>query len=143
MKDIKEVALKVARQMGWLEGLDGVALRYAKALVAELQKDATPACYVSSRALEKLAYGDDSVDTGISAMRVFLSDVPLYAGPQPKAATVPQGWKLLPIEPTNDQLAAMADRIGPELGYVLALEAYTAAISAAPSLPAQSEGEQK
>lgn len=81
--------------------IDSLRQRVAK-LEAELAKykEQEPYCYV-------IPGEDNANDTGYLDANIFMDGEftrPLYACPVP--AKVPEGWKLVPDEPTNYQIAS-------------------------------------
>lgn len=61
---------------------------------------------------------------------------PLYASP-PQPVAVPEGWKLVPVEPTQAMVLAIPfpNSVTPRFG----VETYRAMLAAAPAAPAQEE----
>ena len=55
---------------------------------------------------------------------------PMVPRSQPTPVSVPEGWKLVPIEPTDDQIAAALRAQGDQINYD---EVYAAMLTAAPS----------
>ena len=60
--------------------------------------------------------------------------LPLYAAPLPAVVQVPDGWKLVPVEPTPEMLKAAKDSTW--IGGHYSFMAYRAMLAAAPQQPA-------
>ncbi|MGI9573863.1 hypothetical protein ACRYJU_07225 [Alloalcanivorax xenomutans] len=65
-----------------------------------------------------------------------LEEAGFVAAPQ---VAVPEGWKLVPVEPTDDQFAAALHAQGDQINYDAV---YAAMVAAAPTSPAPTKGEE-
>ena len=90
----------------------------------------------------KEADGRSEGERIVSERQVYPDDIPLYAAPPP---SVPQGWVLVPVEPTDEMVEAAwdsdaADYVGEHKRIHSLGLAWSAMIAAAPQ-PAQQQGQ--
>lgn len=150
MEYIKEVALRISEQMVWRNMRNGypddeTVVMFASRLIAELQKDATPVAWMAREDFEQMLSIGGNFVTG---RKTGDDDVALYTHPQPKAATVPDvealALHLHDADPINAACGFSIEEFRDSMDFDFYMRIANAAIGYdAPSLPAQSEGEQK
>ena len=126
MKTLEELAVEV-----WNQGLPPVratppqVLDYTRRLVAALDKQAEPVAWQHRFDFAKVwTYCGDvrpEPSKGFEERPLFL---------HASAPVIPDGWVLVPIEPTNKMLVAMINENGS--GPLTNTETYNAALAAAP-----------
>ncbi len=108
MESFDEMALRIRREAEkqiniWESDRDEkVNAEFACRLAAELLRDAGPVGYVGRHVGDALLAGE-SCTTTITKHVAFTDDYALYLHPAPK---VPEGWQLVPKEPTEAMIDA-------------------------------------
>lgn len=127
--DLRE---KIARAIcgNWVVGDDRpwrVWLEEADAVLEVLRQQKPVAWMCSSEALLRMGYQKFSTTCGGDW------NIPVYAGHQGPQAAVPDGWQLVPIEPTNNMLRAACVAWTAGVNYMdAAAYRYRAMLAAAP-----------
>lgn len=79
----------------------------ARELLAYRRASKEPVAYIDELELNRIKDGDSGViRTPIYGAGYQDASIPLYAAPPLQAVTVPDGWKLVPIDPTENMVIA-------------------------------------
>ena len=103
------------------------------------KKQAQPVAYLHR--LEKrveLSFFDDSAN--VSSRKDWIGSIPLYEHPDiPGRVALPDGWKMVPLEPTGDMLGVLTNTAAMCNSWK---EGYRAMLSAAPTPPTPPQGDE-
>jgi len=111
----------------------------ALARIALSTKQANPVCYADQSDIDRIKSGST---TRIGSYQTNVMSIALYTTPQPAHTeqAIPDGWKLVPIQPTEEMINAWDEDMGQSYARVHAEQigedevvfAYQAMLAAAP-----------
>lgn len=129
---LDEVAEKVWRERAWLERPELVQFRDAvRAIVAEL-KVPEQIGYIGKHVADALKSGR-ACTMAMTVHKALEDDFAVFVAPVITEPAVPTGWKLVPIEPTEEMVKAGTPHT--EGDYSLPYSLYKAMLAAAPETP--------
>ena len=128
MKTIEQIALEVAQEMGanaMCKDPVGFAAKVNAAWLAQQE----PVAWISNESIYRLKHGGNSKGTvPVHLMRSGVSKIPLFLAPPP---AVPEGYILVPKEPSEEMCAEGCLKVGALYGHHGARSMYQAMVAAA------------